>query len=140
MQRLDVLTNDCHRNEFDISDVSNESCLLLCSHIIMLTLIFVDQVFVVLELIFVKEFFHLRVLFKQHQLELSIKKKMQSVSLFRRCKSILNEVRISNKKALTDSTLRSQRIKLESVIDMKLLIDSYIFQRNNDETLDNSSE
>ncbi len=31
-------------------------------------------------------------------------------------------------------------IKLESVIDMKLSIDSYIFQRNNDETLDNSSE
>lgn len=140
MQRLDVLTNDYRRNEFDISDVSNESCLLLCSHIIMLTLIFVDQVFVVLELIFVEEFFHLRVLFKQHQLKLSIKKKMQSVSLFRRCKSILNEVRISNKKALTDSTLRSQMIKLESVIDMKLSIDSYIFQRNNDETLDNSSE
>ena len=65
---------------------------------------------------------------------------MQSVSLFRRCKSILNGVKISNKKALTDSTLRSQMINLESVIDMKLSTDSYTFRRDNDETLNNSSE
>ncbi len=81
-QRLDVLIDDYHRNEFNISDVLNESCLLFCSHIIILALIFIDQVFIVSKLTFVKEFFHFRISFKQHQLKLLIKKKMQSISLF----------------------------------------------------------
>ncbi len=66
MQRLSVLTNDCRRNEFNIPDVSNEPCLLLCPYIIMLALIFVDQAFVVFELIFVEEFFRLRISFEQY--------------------------------------------------------------------------
>ena len=43
-------------------------------------------------------------------------------------------------KALMNSILRSQIINLESVINMKLSTDSYIFQRDNDETLDNSNK
>jgi len=74
-QRLDVLIDDYHRNEFNISNVLNESCLLFCSHIIILALIFIDQVFIVFKLTFVKEFFHFRISFKQHQLKLLIKKR-----------------------------------------------------------------
>lgn len=37
-----VVANERDRNEFEILDVSNESCLLLCSHITMLALLFVD--------------------------------------------------------------------------------------------------
>lgn len=42
-----AIANERDRNEFGISNVSNESCLLLCSHITMLALLFANQAFVV---------------------------------------------------------------------------------------------
>ncbi len=140
MQRLGVLANDCRRNEFGIPDVPNEPCLLLCPHITMLALIFADQAFAVPELISAEEFFRLRIPSGQHQLELPIKEEMQSVPLFRRCKSILNGVGISDKEALADSTLRPQMINLGSVTGMELPTGPCTFRRGNGEALDNSSE
>jgi len=106
----------------------------------MLALIFADQAFAVPELISAEEFFRLRIPSGQHQLELPIKEEMQSVPLFRRCKSILNGVGISDKEALADSTLRPQMIKLGSVTGMELPTGPYTFRRGNGEALDNSSE
>lgn len=65
---------------------------------------------------------------------------MQAVSLFRRCKSIVDGVRITDEKALVDSTLRPQMITLENVTGMELPTGPYTFRRGNGEALDNSSE
>ena len=66
---------------------------------------------------------------------------MLHVLLFRRSEFTVNGVRISDDKALpdsTDSTLRSRMITLGSVTGMKLPTGSYIFRRGNSEALDNS--
>ena len=68
-----------------------------------------------------------------------LKNEMIEKSLFRQCKNTMKNIQIFDEQALIDSILRSQIINLESVIDMKLFIDSYIFRHDNEQVLDNSS-
>jgi len=65
---------------------------------------------------------------------------MQATPLFRRCKSTVNGVRISEEEGLADSTLRPQMITLGSITGMELPTGPYTFRRGNGEALDNSSE
>ena len=52
------LTVDCS-NEFKIFNVFNKSCLLLCSHIIMFVLLFINNVFILSILSSFKKIFNL---------------------------------------------------------------------------------
>jgi len=77
-----AVANERGRNKFKILNVSNESCLLLCSYITMLALLFVDQAFVALFLTSSKQLFRLRIASEQKQLPMPLKKKMAKRSLF----------------------------------------------------------
>lgn len=61
-------------------------------------------------------------------------------SLFRRCKNTVKSIQIFDEQALTDSIFRSQMINFESVTDMKLFTDSYIFRRDNKQTFNNNNK
>ena len=135
-----VVANERDKNEFEILDVSNESCLLLCSHIFMLALLFANQVFVALFLTSSKHLFRFRIVSRQKQLSMSLKKKMTKRFLFRRCKSTIKSIQIFEKLTLIDIIFRSQMINLESIIDMKLFTSSYIFRRGNEQALDNNNK
>jgi NAD-dependent DNA ligase len=135
-----VVANERGRNEFEILDVPNESCLLLCSHITMLALLFVDQAFAALFLTSSKQLFRLRIASGQKQLPMPLKKKMAKRSLFQRCKNIVKSIQISKKQALANISLRLQMTNLGSIIGMKLFTNFYTFRRDNDQALDNSSK
>ena len=128
------------RNEFRISDVPDEPCLLLCPHVNLLTLIFTNQAFAAPELTSSEQLFRLRILSGQKQLLVPLKEVMQHISLFCWFKPTVNEVWIFNDKALPDSTLCSWMITLESVTGIELLTGPYTFQCGSGEALDNSSE
>jgi len=98
-----AIANERDKNEFEISNVSNESCLLLCSYITMLALLFADQVFAIFFLISSKQLFCLRIASRQKQLPIFFKKKLAERSLFRRCKSIVKSVQLFKKTASTNS-------------------------------------
>ncbi len=134
------MANGGGRNEFGIPDVPNEPCLLLCPHITILALIFADYAFAAPELTTAEQLFRLRIPAGQKQLELPLKEEIQATPLFRRCKSTINGVRISEEEALADSTLRPQMITLGSITGMELPTGPYTFRRGNGEALDNSSE
>ena len=101
-------------------------------------MIFIDQAFAAPELISAEQLFRLRIPPGQKQLPFPLKETMLQVLLFRRSEFTVNGVRISDDKALPDSTLRSRMINLGSVNGMKLPTGSYIFRRGNSEALDNS--
>ena len=87
-----VVVNERDKNEFEIFDVSNESCLLFCFHILMLALFFANQVFVVSFLTSSKQLFRLRIASRQKQLSMHLKKKMTKKLLFRRCKNTIKRI------------------------------------------------
>ena len=134
------MADDRASNEFGIPDVPNEPCLLLCPHITLLALIFADHAFAAPELTSAEQLFRLRIPAGQKQLSLPLKEEMKAVPLFRRCKSTVRGVRISDEEALADSTLRPQMITLGSITGMELPTGPYTFRRGNGEALDNSSE
>ena len=134
------MADDRASNEFGIPDVPNEPCLLLCPHITLLALIFADHAFAASELTSPEHLFRLRIPAGQKQLPLPLKEEMKAVPLFRRCKSTVHGVQISDEEALADSTLRPQMITLGSITSMELPTGPYTFRRSNGEALDNSSE
>ena len=134
------MADDRVSNEFGIPDVPNEPCLLLCPHITLLALIFADHAFAASELTSPEHLFRLRIPAGQKQLPLPLKEEMKAVPLFRRCKSTVHGVQISDEEALADSTLRPQMITLGSITGMELPTGPYTFRRGNGEALDNSSE
>ena len=105
----------------------------------MLALIFADQAFAAPELTSTDQLFRLRIPPGQKQLELPFKEEVQGVPVFRRCKSTIHGVRVSEAEALADTTLRPQMISLGSVTGMELPTGPYTFRRGNGEALDNSS-
>jgi len=135
-----AIANERDKNEFGISNVLNESCLLLCPHITMLALLFANRAFATSSLTSSKHLFRLRIALEQKQLSIPLKEELAKRPLFRRCKSTVKGVQISNEKILANTTLRPQMNHLESIIDMKLPTDSYIFRRGNGQALDNSSK
>lgn len=60
-ESFDLTANNGTSNEFRIPDVPDESCLLLCPHLNLLTLIFSDQTFAAPELTSSEQLFHLRI-------------------------------------------------------------------------------
>ena len=60
--------------------------------------------------------------------------------LFRRCKNIVKNVQISDEQILIDSIFRLQMINFENIINMKFLIDLYIFRRDNEQVFDNNNK
>ena len=87
-----------------------------------------------------KQLFRFRISSEQKQLLMFLKKEMMKKPLFRRCKNIVKFLQIFDEQVLIDSTFRSQMINLESITDMKLSIDSYIFRRDNEQAFDNSNK
>ena len=138
--KCNAIVNKSDKNEFETFDVSNELCLLLYSHITMLALLFVDQAFVIFFLTSSEQIFRFRITSKQKLLLMLLKKKMTERSLFQRCKNIVRNVQIFEKKAFAYIILDSQINTLESVTDMKLFTSSYIFRRDNEQAFNNSSK
>ena len=58
---------------------------------------------------------------------------MKAVPLFHRCKTTMNDVRISDEVALADSILYPQMINLESITSKKLPTSPYTFRRGSEE-------
>lgn len=135
-----AVANERGRNEFGIPDVPNEPCLLLCPHITMLALLFADQAFAASSLTSPEQLFRLRIASGQKQLPVPLKEEMAGRPLFRRCKSIVRSVQISEEEALADTTLRPQMTNLGSITGMELPTIPYTFRRGNGQALDNSSE
>ena len=129
------IADDRASNEFGIPDVPNEPCLLLCPHKTLLTLIFADH-----ELTSAEQPFRLRTPAGQKQLSLPLKEEVTAVPLFRRCRSTVRGVQISDVEALADSTHRLQMITLGSITGMELPTGPYTFRRGNSEARNNSSE
>ena len=69
-------------NEFDIFDIPKKPCLLLCSHIAMLVLLFTEQAFAASSLTLLKQFFHLRIASRQKQLPVTLKEDIAERPLF----------------------------------------------------------
>ena len=136
---ISVANDDC-RNEFGIPDVPNEPCLLLCPHITMLALLFADQAFAASSLTSPEQLFRLRIAPGQKQLPIPLREEMAERPLFRRCKSTVNSVQISEDKALADTTLRPQMTNLGVITGMELPTGPYTFRRGNGQALDNSSK
>ncbi len=138
--RCVTVANKRGRNEFGIPDVPNEPCLLLCPHITMLALLFADQAFAASSLTSPEHLFRLRIAPGQKQLPVPLKEELAERPLFRRCKSTVNCVQISEDEALADNTLRLQMINLGSLTGMELPTGPYTFRRGNGQALDNSSK
>ncbi len=134
------VTNELDSNEFGIPDVPNEPCLLLCPHITMLALLFADQAFAASSLTSPEHLFRLRIAPGQKQLPLPLKEEMAARPLFRRCKSTVKSLHMSEEEALADTTLRPQMINLGSITGMELPTGPYTFRRGNGQALDNSSK
>jgi len=134
------VANKRSRNEFGIPDVPNEPCLLLCPYITMLALLFADQAFAASSLTSPEHLFRLRIAPGQKQLPVPLKEELAEIPLFRRCKSTVHCVQISEDEALADHTLRSQMINLGSMTGMELPTGPYTFRRGNGQALDNSSK
>ena len=133
------MADDRASNEFGIPDVPNEPCLSLCPHITLLALIFADH-FAAPELTSAEQLFRLRIPAGQKQLSLPLKEEMKAAPLFRRCKSTVQGVQISDEEALADSTLRPQMITLGGITGMEQPTGPYTFRRGNGEALNNSNE
>lgn len=127
MGSSNLTTNNDVKNEFEIPDVPNKPCLLLCPHLNLLTLIFSNQAFAAPELTLSEQLFCFRILSGQKQLPVPLKEEMRHILLFRQSENIVNGIRISNDLALSDSALRSWMVKLESVMGMELPTGSYTF-------------
>ncbi len=138
--RYVTVANERGRNEFGIPDVPNEPCLLLCPHITMLALLFADQAFAASSLTSPEHLFRLRIAPGQKQLPLPLKEGLAEIPLFRRCKSNVHGVQISEDEVLAYHTLRSQMIDLGTMTGMELPTGPYTFRRGNGQALDNSSK
>ena len=86
----------------------------------MLALIFADQAFAAPELTSMDQLFRLRIPPGQKQLELPLKQEVQGMPVFRRWKSTIHGVQVSEVEALADITFRPQMITLGSVTGMEL--------------------
>ena len=93
-----VIVNERDKNEFEIFDVSNESCLLFCFHISLFILFFANQVFVVFFLTSFEQLFHFRIVLKQKQLSMFLKKKMTKIFFFNDVKILLKAYKFLKKK------------------------------------------
>lgn len=124
---LSSTANCCDRNKFGIPDIPREPCLLLCPHINLLTLIFVDEAFAPFALTTPEQLFNLWILPGKHQMELPLKEKMKNVPLFCASENTAYEVQISLDKVLADSTFRPRLINLGSVTGIELPTGPYTF-------------
>lgn len=134
------MTHKRGRNEFGIPDVPNEPCLLLCPHISILALLFADQAFAAPGLTSPEQLFRLRIPPGQKQLPVPLKEELAETFLFRRCRSTVYGVRISDDEALTYCTLLSQMTNLGKITGMDLPTGPYACRRGNGQALDNSSK
>ena len=116
-------------------DVSNDSCLLLTSHVNVLALIFADNAFAVSDLKHSKHLYRLDL--ESRQLFVLIKSEMNDVYLFR-C-SELDETQVSVNEKLTYDFIRKQLLNLKKIADIDSSTNAYIFRRENVEALDTNS-
>ena len=75
-----AIANEHVRKEFGISDVPNESCLLLCSHISVPALLFADQAFAAPSLTSPEQLFRLWIVPGQKQLPVPLKEEIVTLT------------------------------------------------------------
>ena len=132
-------TDRSSRNTFGIPEVPSEPCLLLCPHVMLLSLVFADDAFAAPGLTGPEQLFRLRVPPGLNQQELPIKNSMSEVPLFRRLERSCNGINVSAAAAATDKWLRERMKDLGEVTGFALPVGPYSFRRGNGEALDSSS-
>jgi len=134
-----AIANKRDKNKFKILNVLNKLYLLLCFYITMFALLFANQAFATFFLTSSKHLFRLWIALEQKQLSISLKKKLTKRSLFRQCKSTIKDVQIFDEKILANITLCPQINHLESIINIELSTNLYIFRRDIEQALDNNN-
>ena len=131
--------NLSRRNTFGIPEVPSEPCLLLCPHVMLLSLAFADGAFAAPDLTGPKELFQLRVPPGLNQLEVPIKNSKMEMPLFRSLGRSHCGKEVSSTTTITDKWLRERMKHLGDVTGFKLPVGPYCFRRGNGEALDSSS-
>ena len=128
------------RNTFSIPEVRSEPCLLLCPHVMLLSLAFADEAFAALDLTGPAELFELRVPPGLKQLEVPIKSSKMEMLLFRSLRASHHGKEVSDSATITDQWLRERTKHLGDVTGFKLPVGPYCFRRGNGEAIDSSSK
>ncbi|KAF2158757.1 hypothetical protein M409DRAFT_30718 [Zasmidium cellare ATCC 36951] len=124
-------------NTFPIPQVPKEPCLLLCPQISLLGLIFADHAFDGLES--PEQLFQLRVTTGLNEQVLPIKDEWAAIPLFRRLKSSVHGLVMSEDVCATDDWLRDKLKTLSDVVGFDLPTGPYSFRRGAGEAFDSSN-
>ena len=127
------------RNTFGIPEVPSEPCLLLCPHVMLLSLAFADGAFAAPDLTEPKQLFDLRGPPGLNQLEVPIKSSKMEMPLFRSLGRSHRGKEVSDTTTITDKWLRERMKHLGDVTGFALPVGPYCFRRGNGEALDSSS-
>ena len=132
-------TNKSRRNTIPIPEVPSEPCLLLCPHVMLLSLAFADDAFAAPALTGPKELAQLRVPAGLHQLPVPIKSSKSEIPLFRRVERNRHGRGVSQHEAATDQWFRDTLRRLSDITGFELPAGPYCFRRGAGEALDSSS-
>ena len=127
------------RNTIPIPEVPSEPCLLLCPHIMLLSLAFADEAFAAPALTGPEELTKLCVPPGLHQLPVPIKSSKGEVSLFRRLERTRHGTDVSQDNAATDQWFRDTLRRLGDITGFELPVGPYCFRRGAGEAFDSSS-
>lgn len=135
-----AVTDISPRNTIPIPEVVSEPCLLLCPHILLLSLAFLDDAFAAPTLTGPKELAKLRVPPGLHQLAVPIKTSKRETPLFRRLERNRYGTVVSQDKPATDQWFRDTLRRLGDITGFELPVGPYCFRRGAGEAFDSSSQ